>query len=147
MLVYNEIKPFTDDYIRLRKKVGFFDLTKEQAHKSLNNALKVFCAYDDERLVGMGRLIGDGALICYIQDVMVDPDYQGLGIGKRLVTMLIESAREMVSPGTQMYLGLMSVKGTEDFYEKMGFVRRPNETFGPGLTIVLKKEGGEEADE
>ena len=139
MIEYNEIKPFTEDYIALRKKVGFFDLTMDQAHKSLNNALKVFCAYDGERLVGMGRLIGDGALICYIQDVMVDPEYQGLGVGRVIVKMLIDSAKEMVAPGTQMYLGLMSVKGTEAFYEKQGFVRRPNEKFGSGLTLVIKK--------
>lgn len=146
MIVYNEIKPFTDDYMALRKKVGFFDLSVDQAHKSLNNALRVICAYDGERLAGMGRLIGDGALICYIQDVMVDPEYQGRGIGKKIVKMLIDSAEEMVLPGTRMYLGLMSVKGTEEFYERLGFIKRPNERFGSGLTLVLKKEGITETD-
>lgn len=146
MIVYNEIKPFTDDYMALRKKVGFFDLSVDQAHKSLNNALRVICAYDGERLAGMGRLIGDGALICYIQDVMVDPEYQGRGIGKKIVKMLIDSAEEMVLPGTRMYLGLMSVKGTEEFYERLGFIKRPNDRFGSGLTLVLKKEGITETD-
>ena len=143
MIVYNEIKPFTDVYRALRKKVGFFELSEDQAHKSLNNAIKVICAYDGSRLAGMGRLIGDGAVICYIQDVMVDPDYQGQRIGRNIVDRLIQSARDMVLPGTQMYLGLMSVKGTESFYEKCGFVRRPNERFGSGLTLVLKNEFGE----
>ncbi len=138
MIVYNEIKPFTEDYISLRKKVGFFDVTIDQAHKSLNNAIKVICAYDGNRLAGMGRLIGDGAVICYIQDVMVDPEFQGKGIGKKIVDLLIDSAQSLVTPGTQMYLGLMSKKGTEDFYEKCGFVKRPNEMFGSGLTMILK---------
>lgn len=139
MIVYNEIKPFTEDYMALRKKVGFFDLTIDQAHKSLNNAITVICAYDDGKLVGMGRLIGDGAVICYIQDLMVDPACQGKSVGKTLVKKLTECARALVSPGTQMYLGLMSVKGTEAFYEKCGFVRRPNERFGSGLTLVIDK--------
>ena len=146
MIVFNEIKPFTDDYIELRKKVGFFDLSVDQAYRSLNNALRVFCAYDGERLAGMGRLIGDGAVICYIQDVMVDPEYQGHGIGKNIVKRLIDCATSMVMPGTQMYLGLMSVKGTEEFYERLGFIKRPNERFGSGLTLVLKKEGVTETD-
>lgn len=143
MIEYNEIKPYTKAYRELRKKVGFFELSDDQAHKSLSNALKVICAYDGERLAGMGRLIGDGAVICYIQDVMVDPIYQGQSIGKGIVTRLIQAAKDLVCPGTQMYLGLMSVKGTEQFYEKCGFVRRPNERFGSGLTLVINKESGE----
>ena len=139
MIVYKEIKPFTEDYIKLRKKVGFFGLTLDQAHKSLNNAIKVICAYEEDKLVGMGRLIGDGAVICYIQDVMVDPGCRGKCVGKTIVKKLIECAEDMVCPGTQMYLGLMSVKGTEEFYEKCGFVRRPNERFGSGLTLVIDR--------
>lgn len=139
MIVYNNIKPLTEDYMALRKKVGFFDLTIDQARKSLNNAITVICAYEDDRLVGMGRLIGDGAVICYIQDVMVDPCCQGKCVGKTIVRKLTECAEALVCPGSQMYLGLMSVKGTEEFYEKCGFVRRPNERFGSGLTLVIDK--------
>ena len=147
MIVFNEIKPYTQDYIELRNKVGFFHLTADQAHKSLNNALRVICAYEGEKLVGMGRLIGDGAVICYIQDVMVHPDFRGKGIGAEIVRKLIDCAKGFVTKGSQMYLGLMSVKGTEEFYEKCGFVKRPNEKFGSGLTMVLKSEEATESDE
>ena len=138
MITYSFDKPVVSEYMKLRRKVGFFELTREQAGKSLDNALDVITVYEDEKLIGMGRLIGDGAVICYIQDVMVDPDKQGCHVGREIVSRLIEKAHSRLCPGSTMYLGLMSVKGTEEFYERLGFVRRPNERFGSGLTMILE---------
>ena len=38
--------------------------------KALKNSLYVVAAYADDRIVGMGRIVGDGAVICYIQDII-----------------------------------------------------------------------------
>ncbi len=137
MLEYKVCKPEIEQYIELRKRVGFFDLTYEQAKRSLDNAIITETVYDGERLVGMGRLIGDGAVICYVQDMMVDPDYQGRNIGHRILSSLTAYAAGLVLPGTKMLLGLMSVSGTEGFYEKCGFIKRPSGRWGAGLTKVL----------
>jgi hypothetical protein len=37
-------------------------------------------------------------------------------------------------------IGLMSAKGKEKFYEKFGFINRPNENLGSGMTILWKKK-------
>ena len=49
-------------------------------------------ARDGERLVGFGRLLSDGAIIAYLNNLAVHPDYQGRGIGKAVLATLIETA-------------------------------------------------------
>ena len=55
-------------YLSLRQQVGWVSLTKEQAQQALDHSLKIITVYDDECPIGMGRIVGDGAVICYIQD-------------------------------------------------------------------------------
>ena len=78
-------------------------------------------------LVGFLRLVGDGAYIYYVLDVMVNPDLQGRGIGKKLV----ELARDQVIASGFMKLFLTAIPGAEQFYEAIGF--KP--TLSPVLTI------------
>ena len=86
----------------------------------------------------MGRLIGDGAVISYIQDLIVVPEYQGKKIGSKIIDRLISYADELRMPGTVMMLDLMCAKGREQFYEKHGFIARPTDTLGPGMIQYLK---------
>ena len=72
-------------------------------------------------LVGMGRLVGDGAMYWYLQEIIVLPEYQGKGIGKSIVNRLIEHIKSTAVPGTRVDVGLTAVKGKESFYEKFGF--------------------------
>lgn len=64
-------------YLGLRDKVGWIKLTKAQAQEALNNSVKVFTVFDDDKPIGMGRVVGDKAVISYIQDLIVIPEYQG----------------------------------------------------------------------
>ena len=69
--------------------------------------------------VGMGRVISDGVSDGYIQDLVVLPEYRGSGIGRQLVSLLVQSCRER---GIE-WIGLVSNPGCEDFYTGLGFVR------------------------
>ena len=69
----------------------------------------------------MGRLVGDGAMYWYLQEIIVLPEYQGKGIGKSIVNRLIEHIKSEAEPGTKIEIGLTAVKGKEPFYEKFGF--------------------------
>lgn len=70
--------------------VGWGHYTDEVSKKALSNTLYSVSIYDDEKIIGYGRIIGDGACFLYIQDVMVIPEYQAKKIG----SMIIEKLRE-----------------------------------------------------
>ena len=127
-------------YLMLRKKVGWVPLSAGQAEKAIENSLYLLVAYEDGEPVGMGRLVGDGAVICYIQDLIVIPSHQGKGVGGRLIEQLITHVKEIQLPATQMMLDLMCATGRQEFYEKYGFLARPTVRLGPGMIQYLEKE-------
>ena len=135
-LVENEIS--LEEYLTLREKVGWKKLTDKQATQALANCLyKVKAVDEDGQVVGMGRVVGDGAVVCYIQDLIVIPKVQKLGIGSMIIQklkMYVEAIRE---EGSTMMLCLMCAKGREPFYEKHGFIQRPTDTLGPGMIQYL----------
>jgi ribosomal protein S18 acetylase RimI-like enzyme len=69
------------------------------------------------RLVGVGRVLADGADCAYICDVALLPSHQGRGLGKEIVARLLER-----SSGHKKII-LYSVPGKEAFYRKLGFKR------------------------
>jgi len=81
-----------------------------------NSMFKCF-AYDDSRLVGVGRAMADGLDCSYICDVAVHPSHQGTGLGKQIVSRLVD-----LSKGHRKII-LYAVAGKEPFYEKLGFRR------------------------
>ncbi len=127
----------TDQYLMLRKRVGWKSLSREQAEKALKNSLITVGAFLADQPIGMGRLVGDGAVICYVQDLIIPPQAQGYGVGSVILKELMKYAEEMRIPGTELMLDLMCAKGRESFYEQHGFLARPTDTLGPGMIQYL----------
>jgi ribosomal protein S18 acetylase RimI-like enzyme len=71
-------------------------------------------AWDGGRIVGLGRLLSDGYVASAVFDMAVHPDYQGRGIGRRIMELL----HEAVPRSTHI---LFAVPGREGFYRKMGY--------------------------
>jgi GNAT superfamily N-acetyltransferase len=122
-----------DTYLDIRASVNWKVLKRPQAEKALKNSLYTITAYDGDRPVGMGRIVGDGAVICYIQDFVVRPEYQGCGVGRKMMEQLIAYVDQIRMDDTEMMLCLMCAKGREKFYEKFGFIARPTDSLGPGM--------------
>lgn len=118
-IVDNQLTP--EDLIRLKVATGFMDRPIEQVKKALANELFDVSVLHDGQVIGMGRLVGDGAMYWYLQEIIVLPEYQGQGIGRRIVNRLLEHIKENAMPGTAVEIGLTAVKGKEPFYEKFGF--------------------------
>lgn len=81
-----------------------------------NSLFKCF-AYENGKLVGVGRALADGVDCSYICDVAVLPSHQGTGLGKEIVNRLVE-----LSSGHKKII-LYAVPGKEPFYRKFGFKR------------------------
>lgn len=110
-----------EDFIRLKVATGFMDRPIAQVEKALANDLFDVSVLHDGKVIGMDRLVGDGAMYWYLQEIIVLPEYQGQGLGRRIVNRLLEYIKETALPGTKIEVGLTSVKGKEPFYEKLGF--------------------------
>ncbi|MCR5214511.1 MAG: GNAT family N-acetyltransferase [Eubacterium sp.] len=140
MIKFSEDRLSIAEYLELRKSVGWKQLTERQAQLALENCIYCLSAYDDGKLIGMGRIVGDGAVICYIQDLIVLPEYHGRGIGSTLIKHLTNYVANLNSDNEEMMFALMCAKGREGFYLKHGFIARPTENLGPGMIQYLIKE-------
>ncbi len=81
-----------------------------------NSMFKCF-VYDSGNLVAAGRALADGRDCSYICDVAVLPSHQGHGLGRELVSRLVE-----LSKGHKKII-LYAARGKEPFYRKLGFKR------------------------
>ena len=119
-----ENKLTVDSYIEIKKTAFKINNSKLQIEKSLKNDLYDVVAIDGNKLVGMGRIVGDGAIYWYLQDIVVIPEYQGKGIGRIIVKKLMDYIYNNSLSDTKTTIGLMAAKGKEEFYKKFGFIER-----------------------
>lgn len=90
----------------------------------------VVAARQDGRLVGLARVVSDGVSICFLQDVLVEPGRHRTGVGRALVTAVLEPYRSV----RQKVLLTDDDPGQRRFYESLGFrevhdVERPLRSF------------------
>ena len=128
---YDYITP--EEYMELRKIVGWLEFPAEEAKTCVENAYLMLCVRDEEKAIGLARLLWDGGYVAFLSDVLVIPEYQGQGLGRKLVEAVIQRIRDDMKPGYKVKLTLNSAMGKEPFYEKFGFRARPNENSGPAM--------------
>lgn len=138
-MFYKENSLQYEDYFNLRQCIGWDNLSQEQTIRALKNSLYDIIAIDNERVIGMGRLIGDG-LYYIIVDVIVIPEYQGKRIGSELIKRILDYAYNQTPSGSRASIQLISESGKEPFYEKMGFKKIPHENCGSGMRKIIHKE-------
>jgi GNAT superfamily N-acetyltransferase len=130
--------PSAADYNLLRQTVGWGGYKQSEIETSLPRSLYGVCVYQDDTMVGMARVIGDGGLVFYIQDVIVVPAHQRRGIGRLMMDRAMAYIRAHAHQNS--VIGLMAAKGKEPFYEAYGFTPRPNDRLGCGMTLFWKAE-------
>jgi len=111
-------------------------LASEVIELSLVNSLFHVIIRHNSVLVAMARVVGDGAMYFYIQDVIVAPDYQNKGLGKQLMHHAEQYLLKTTTAGAT--IGLFAAKGKEPFYETFGYALRPNESLGNGMCKFIK---------
>lgn len=123
------------EYRALRDAMGWGKLTDAQAGRGLENSACIVAARDGEQAVGMARLLFDYGYVAYLADVIVLPEYQGMGIGRAMLERIFAFLKENTWEGEYLMCGLHAAEGKEAFYERFGFVRRPCEGMGAGMVL------------
>ena len=113
-------KPTVDEYCHLRKVCGWPVPDVVACETALRNSVVCVVAMLHGQTIGMGRIAGDGALWNYVQDVIVLPEHQRKGLGKRVMDTLMAELAKIASPGSDV--ALISAPGKVPFYERYGFV-------------------------
>jgi Acetyltransferases len=126
-----EEAPNTKQFLKLRDSVDWGMVSDELASQSLANSLYSVSIYWQAGLIGMGRIVGDGHLYFYIQDVVVDPQYQGQGVGELIMSKIENYLSNTALEGAT--IGLFAVQGKETFYEKFGYKTRSGVPLGLGM--------------
>ena len=129
-----------EEFNALRTAVGWGAIESSSAAKGLEHTALVVSARDGEKAVGMARAITDYGYVVYISDVVVLPEYQGQGIGRELMSRIMAYVDKNTAPGQEKLTVLVAAQGKEEFYEKLGFIRRPAEGMGCGMSLQIKKE-------
>ncbi len=139
MIKFSEDRLSVAEYLSLREAVGWKKLSERQAELALENCLYCISAYDDDKLIGMGRIVGDGAVICYIQDLNMHGQVFAKGFQLRLFVYRMQILLLIFHYLLIFVFDLMCAKGREMFYEKHGFIARPTDALGPGMIQYIRK--------
>ena len=137
MINIRENNKNVEEFNLLYDLVGWGAYDSEVTKKALDNTFYSVSVYDDNNIIGYGRIIGDTICFLYIHDIMVKPEYQGKKIGTLIMNKLLEKINQIKkeNPDLRVYLG--ASKNREKFYEKFGFVKRIDADLGYGM--ILKK--------
>ena len=122
-----------DDYNELREKSGIGPRkSKKNVEIALANSLFIISIYDDDKLIAMARVVGDGAISLVVTDVMVDSNYQKNGLGRVLMNEINKYLDENYDEDS--YIILLANTPYDAFYEKFHFKQFSNKK---GMLRVL----------
>ena len=121
IIIKDDIKPSIDELINLYEDVKWIAYTNDvkQLKNAIDNSLKVWTAWDGDRLVGLARVVGDNYTIIYIQDILILEEYQNQGIGSKLLKLVLEQYKSV----RQVVLMTDNTEKTIKFYQKNGMVK------------------------
>lgn len=129
-LVYTVVKrtPTITEYLHLRAAAGLSPFSEEAASRGLAGTLFAVVLEQEDRVVGMGRLIGDGGCFFQIVDIAVNPSDQGQGLGKTIMRELMEFVTGHLPASA--YVSLIADVPANRLYEKFGFVETAPRSLG-----------------
>uniref|UniRef100_UPI00403F59A3 GNAT family N-acetyltransferase n=1 Tax=Paenibacillus sp. FSL R10-2734 TaxID=2954691 RepID=UPI00403F59A3 len=110
--------PSVEQYSALRKEAGLSEMSAEGAAIGLPRSIFAVTLYEENTLIGMGRVIGDGGCFFQITDIAVKPSHQGRGLGK----MIMREIREFLNTVPEKaYVSLIADGEASKLYEQYGF--------------------------
>lgn len=77
--------PTAEDYLSLRLRSGMGGKDLQRSRIALRNSLFTVSLYDQQTLIGFGRIVGDGGITYVVSDIMVDPAYRRRGLAEQIM--------------------------------------------------------------
>jgi len=125
--------PSQEQFWDLFQTTGWNDtyhLSPQELFQAVSANWFAVSAFDGERLVGFGRVVSDGVVHAMIYEMIVLPEYQGQGIGKQILRLIVQKCLEANIRDIQLFCA----RGKRSFYEKFGFAARPDDA--PGMQYI-----------
>ena len=121
--IVEERKISTKEYQAIRATTNWGMLDDKVVEKALNNDLYSVCVTINGKLIGFGRIVGDGAIYFYVQDIIVLPEFRSKGVGR----LIMENIEKYITANTNRnsFVGLMAAEGVINFYKKFRYRERP----------------------
>lgn len=123
--------PTVEEHSTLWEAVGWGQVNTDMTAGSLAGSVYGVVASHQGQITGMGRIVGDGQMYFYIQDVAVLPEFQGRGIGEAIIEHLLGYIQ--AHSRSSAFVGLFASHGNDSFYERYGF-----RNHAPGMTGMFK---------
>ena len=118
-----EIREYTEynekEIVRLYTEVGWTAYTDNLSalRRGFENSLLVLAAFENNELIGIIRVVGDGFTIVFVQDILVFPNQQRKGVGSLLLQAILDRYKDV----RQIELATDNTPQTIAFYKSMGF--------------------------
>ncbi|KQM76257.1 hypothetical protein ASE74_19585 [Pedobacter sp. Leaf216] len=106
------------EVLGLFQKVNWKHRIAEEIRNAFIISTTTIFIYDRERLIAFGRVVGDGRYYAMLADIIVDPDYQGQGLGKYLVNALNDQLKNY------HFVNLSAAPGADRFYKSLGWKKQ-----------------------
>jgi len=132
-IVKKEIEP--RDFVNIRNNLEWNKIPYGLVKRALDGSMINISIFDDDKCVGVGRIVGDNALKGMLTDIMVMREYQNKGVGKLIVTSLINELRVQIKDGELFQLEASPTANNREFYINCGLKYKPENQDGVYLWI------------
>ena len=117
-IAYKDIKDFNavdlkDLFLSVEWSSGHYP---DKLVIAMKNSSTVVTAWDEEKLVGLINVLDDGIMTAYIHYLLINPEYQKIGIGKKLIELVKEKYKDYLR------IVLIAYDKEATFYKHLGFV-------------------------
>ena len=112
-----EVLPSPQEFCDLRVAAGLSAKSLKAASIALPNSLYGVCIRENNTLIAMGRVVGDGACNFEVVDVAVNPSYQEQGLGRMVMEHIDAYLASVALEGS--YVSMIADEPI--FYEKLGY--------------------------
>ena len=116
-IIYKDTKDFNkedlkDLFLSVEWSSGHYP---DKLAVAMKNSGSVFTAWDEDKLIGLINALDDGIMTAYVHYLLVNPEYQGKGIGKELVRLITERYQDYLR------IVLIAYDKEVNFYKHCGF--------------------------